>query len=74
MPVRDVETFWPARDAPPRALSHRGANGIDGTVSGGARARPRRSAGPVVLLIGDVGLAYDLGQAGQRRPPHRPLR
>ena len=33
MPVRDVETFFPARDDPPRVLSNRGANGIDGTVS-----------------------------------------
>src|SRR4029077_10997881 len=32
MPVRDVETFWPVRDDPPRVLAHRGANGIDGTV------------------------------------------
>ena len=60
MPVRDVETFWPARDAPPRALSHRGANGIDGTVSG-ALGTAAAGAGPVVLLIGDVALAYDLG-------------
>ena len=60
MPVRDVETFWPARDAPPRALSHRGANGIDGTVSG-ALGAAAAGAGPVVLLIGDVALAYDLG-------------
>jgi len=60
MPVRDVETFWPARDAPPRALSHRGANGIDGTVSG-ALGAAAGGAGPVVLLVGDVALAYDLG-------------
>jgi 2-succinyl-5-enolpyruvyl-6-hydroxy-3-cyclohexene-1-carboxylate synthase len=60
MPVRDVETFWPAREAPPRALGHRGANGIDGTVSGALGAAAAR-AGPVVLLIGDVALAYDLG-------------
>jgi 2-succinyl-5-enolpyruvyl-6-hydroxy-3-cyclohexene-1-carboxylate synthase len=60
MPVRDVETFWPAREAPPRALSHRGANGIDGTVSG-ALGAAAAGAGPVVLLIGDVALAYDLG-------------
>ena len=33
MPVRDVETFFPAREHPPRVLSNRGANGIDGTVS-----------------------------------------
>ena len=33
MPVRDVESFWPVRDAPPRVLAHRGANGIDGTLA-----------------------------------------
>ena len=60
MPVRDIETFWPARPDPPRALCNRGANGIDGTVSSafGAAADGR---GPVVLLIGDVALAHDIG-------------
>jgi 2-succinyl-5-enolpyruvyl-6-hydroxy-3-cyclohexene-1-carboxylate synthase len=59
MPVRDIETFWPARPDPPRVLCNRGANGIDGTVSSafGAAAASRD---PVVLLIGDVALAYDL--------------
>jgi 2-succinyl-5-enolpyruvyl-6-hydroxy-3-cyclohexene-1-carboxylate synthase len=60
MPIRDVETFFPARHVVPRVLSNRGANGIDGTVSSGfgvaAAAR-----GPVVLLIGDVALAHDIG-------------
>ena len=60
MPVRDIETFWPARPDPPRVLCNRGANGIDGTVSSafGAAADGR---GPVVLLIGDVALAHDIG-------------
>ncbi len=60
MPIRDIETFWPARPDPPRVLCNRGANGIDGTVSSafGAAAASR---GPIVLLIGDVALAHDIG-------------
>jgi 2-succinyl-5-enolpyruvyl-6-hydroxy-3-cyclohexene-1-carboxylate synthase len=60
MPVREIETFWPVRADPPRVLCNRGANGIDGTVSSafGAAAEDR---GAVVLLIGDVALAHDLG-------------
>jgi 2-succinyl-5-enolpyruvyl-6-hydroxy-3-cyclohexene-1-carboxylate synthase len=60
MPVRDVELFFPIGRSAPRVLSNRGANGIDGTVSsafGAAAAGDRR----VVLLIGDVALAHDIG-------------
>jgi len=59
MPVRDVESFFPARERPPRVLSNRGANGIDGTVSTafGVAATGVRT----VLLIGDVALAHDIG-------------
>ncbi len=61
MPVRDIETFWPARDDPPRVLCNRGANGIDGIVSSAFGAAAAASDGPVVLLIGDVALAHDIG-------------
>jgi 2-succinyl-5-enolpyruvyl-6-hydroxy-3-cyclohexene-1-carboxylate synthase len=60
MPIRDVETFFPARDDPPRVLSNRGANGIDGTVST-AFGVAAATDGPVALLIGDVALAHDVG-------------
>jgi 2-succinyl-5-enolpyruvyl-6-hydroxy-3-cyclohexene-1-carboxylate synthase len=60
MPVRDIETFWPARSDPPRVLCNRGANGIDGIVSSAFGAAATDN-GPVVLLIGDVALAHDIG-------------
>ncbi|HTU79033.1 MAG TPA: 2-succinyl-5-enolpyruvyl-6-hydroxy-3-cyclohexene-1-carboxylic-acid synthase [Solirubrobacteraceae bacterium] len=59
MPVRDIETFWPAREDPPRVLCNRGANGIDGTVSS-AFGAAACGDGPVVALIGDVAVAHDL--------------
>jgi 2-succinyl-5-enolpyruvyl-6-hydroxy-3-cyclohexene-1-carboxylate synthase len=60
MPIRDVELYLPARQAGPRVLSNRGANGIDGTVSA-AFGAAAAGEGPVVLLIGDVAVAHDIG-------------
>ncbi len=60
MPVRDVEGYTAVRDDPPRVLCNRGSNGIDGTVSS-AFGAAAVAEGPVILLIGDVALAHDVG-------------
>jgi 2-succinyl-5-enolpyruvyl-6-hydroxy-3-cyclohexene-1-carboxylate synthase len=60
MPIRDVELFFASRELAPHVASNRGANGIDGTVSS-AFGAAAVSDGPVVLLIGDVALAHDIG-------------
>jgi 2-succinyl-5-enolpyruvyl-6-hydroxy-3-cyclohexene-1-carboxylate synthase len=60
MPIRDVEEFFGVPAHGPWVLSNRGANGIDGTVSS-AFGAAAAGAGPVVLLIGDVALAHDIG-------------
>jgi 2-succinyl-5-enolpyruvyl-6-hydroxy-3-cyclohexene-1-carboxylate synthase len=73
MPIRDVETFFPARPSPFRVLANRGANGIDGTTST-AFGVAAASSGPVVLLTGDVALQHDIGGLlAARRPGVAPL-
>jgi 2-succinyl-5-enolpyruvyl-6-hydroxy-3-cyclohexene-1-carboxylate synthase len=72
MPIRDVELYLPAREGGPRVLSNRGANGIDGTVSS-AFGAAATAEGPVVLLVGDVALAYDVGGLMAARRLHVPL-
>lgn len=59
MPIRDVEEFFPRLAEPPRVMANRGANGIDGTTSSAFGVAA--AGGEVVLVLGDVTLAHDIG-------------
>jgi 2-succinyl-5-enolpyruvyl-6-hydroxy-3-cyclohexene-1-carboxylate synthase len=67
MPIRDAETFWPV-DAAPSAVSNRGANGIDGTISTAYGVAAADRDRPTYLHVGDVTVAHDVGGmlAGKR--------
>jgi 2-succinyl-5-enolpyruvyl-6-hydroxy-3-cyclohexene-1-carboxylate synthase len=53
-------------------LSQRGANGIDGLVSGAAGAADL-AGGPTTLLLGDVSLLHDLGGLWVAAKARKPL-
>ena len=57
MPVRDVESVWPAGDRHIRPFCNRGANGIDGTLSSALGAV--HGGAPAALLTGDLALLHD---------------
>jgi 2-succinyl-5-enolpyruvyl-6-hydroxy-3-cyclohexene-1-carboxylate synthase len=59
MPVRDLDTFYPASERAIRFLSNRGANGIDGVISS-ALGASTTSAGLTVLAIGDIAFYHDM--------------
>jgi 2-succinyl-5-enolpyruvyl-6-hydroxy-3-cyclohexene-1-carboxylate synthase len=72
LPVREVDQYVPAA---PRGISvacQRGANGIDGVVSGAAGAASV-FAGKTLLLIGDVSFLHDLGGLDLVRRAERPF-
>jgi 2-succinyl-5-enolpyruvyl-6-hydroxy-3-cyclohexene-1-carboxylate synthase len=59
LPIREVERFVPAADRGLHVWSQRGANGIDGLISGAAGAAA--SGRPTTLIVGDVSFAHDVG-------------
>jgi 2-succinyl-5-enolpyruvyl-6-hydroxy-3-cyclohexene-1-carboxylate synthase len=59
LPIRDVDAYVTAA-ADIRILSQRGANGIDGLVSGAAGSALATRL-PTLLLVGDVSFLHDLG-------------
>lgn len=71
LPIRLVDASCPASLGRCPVLSQRGANGIDGLVSGAAGAASTGRA--TVLLVGDVSFLHDLGGLAVAREARTPL-
>jgi len=71
LPIRDVDAYVSAA-AGVRVLSQRGANGIDGLVSGAVGSALALPA-PTLLLLGDVSLLHDLGGLAIAHEVHQPF-
>jgi len=73
MPVRDAEAFLPPTERSLRVFSNRGANGIDGLVSTAiGLAIGGRSV--TWCVLGDLGLAHDVGGLANLAAAPDPLR
>lgn len=76
LPIRVIDLVAPAGSGkaatePPTVLTQRGAAGIDGLVASAAGAT--RAGKPVVLVLGDVSFAHDLGGLLAAREATAPL-
>jgi 2-succinyl-5-enolpyruvyl-6-hydroxy-3-cyclohexene-1-carboxylate synthase len=71
LPIRDVDAYV-VSCADVVILSQRGANGIDGLVSGAAGSALGTQL-PTLLLLGDVSLLHDLGGLAVARLVRTPL-
>jgi 2-succinyl-5-enolpyruvyl-6-hydroxy-3-cyclohexene-1-carboxylate synthase len=72
LPIREVDAYVPCSTRRVRVLSQRGANGIDGLISGAAGAASL-SRDPTVLLLGDVSFLHDLGGLAAARESQGPF-
>ena len=72
LPIREVDAYAPSSKRRIRVLSQRGANGIDGLISGAAGAASL-SQEATVLLLGDVSFMHDLGGLAVAREAQGPF-
>ena len=72
LPIREVDAYVPCSTRCMRVLSQRGANGIDGLISGAAGAASLTSE-PTLLLLGDVSFMHDLGGLAAARESAGPF-
>jgi 2-succinyl-5-enolpyruvyl-6-hydroxy-3-cyclohexene-1-carboxylate synthase len=72
LPIREVDAYVPGSGRRICVLSQRGANGIDGLLSGAAGAASV-TAEPTVILLGDVSFMHDLGGLAVAREGQGPF-
>jgi 2-succinyl-5-enolpyruvyl-6-hydroxy-3-cyclohexene-1-carboxylate synthase len=72
LPVREIDLYSPGLGKDVRVLSQRGANGIDGLISGAAGAASLHE-GPTVCLLGDISFLHDVGGLWATRELEHPF-
>lgn len=72
LPIRHLDAFVRGDRCQAAVLAQRGANGIDGLISGAAGAASVHE-GPVALLLGDAAFQHDLGGLAVARRSNVPL-